>query len=235
MTYTSDKDRQEVSILKKNCVKLILGIYVISLSSLALGWYPENRNCNIAGTAADIKDLTENLCVMEENRNLFRQGVRETGADERNAGEHTDEICRRTAKAVKKEIKYHVRGVTMDEKDCRILERIIEAEAGDQSIKGRILVANVILNRIRSEEFPDTVRGVVFEPRQFSPVSNGSYYRVKVSDKTKKAVKRMIRGEDYSEGALYFMYRAGSSASNVAWFDRDLNRLFRYGCHEFFA
>ena len=221
--------------MKRSCAKLVLGIYMLSLSSLALGWYPENRSCNIAGTAADLRDLTENLCVMEENENLFHQGVRETGVDERNAGEHTDEICRRTAKAVKKKIRYHVRGVTLDERDCRILERIVEAEAGDQDIKGRILVANVILNRIRSEEFPDTVKGVVFARGQFSPVSNGSYYRVTVSDQTRRAVKRMIRGEDYSEGALYFMYRAGSTASNVAWFDRDLNRLFRYGCHEFFV
>lgn len=220
--------------MKKNRVKILVIVYVFVLSSLALGWYPEDRNCYIAGTAADVKILTDNLCILGENQSLFQQGVRATDPGERKAGEHMDETSRREARAVRPEVKYHVRGLVLDKKDCGILERIVEAEAGDQTVKGRILVANVIINRMKSEEFPDTVRGVVFAPGQFSPISNGSYYRVRISDETREAVRRMLKGEDYSEGALYFMYRAGSTAANAAWFDRDLNRLFRYGCHEFF-
>lgn len=225
---------QEVSILKKNRVKILYSIYALMFSSLAVGWYPEERNCYLAGAAADVKIMTENLCLLEENQGLFHQGVRATEPEERRAGEQMDESSRRLARAVEPQVRYRVGGVVLDQKDRQILERIVEAEAGDQSVKGRILVANVILNRIRSKEFPDTVREVVFAPRQFSPVSNGSYYRVKISDETREAVRRMLKGEDYSEGALYFMYRAGSTASNAAWFDRDLSRLFRYGCHEFF-
>lgn len=234
MAYTPDKDMQEVSILKKNCLKIFYSMFALVFSSLAVGWYPEDRNCYIAGTAADVKVMTENLCVLEENQGIFRQGVRATEPGERNASEHLDETSRRLAKAVKIEVKYHVKGIVLSQKDCKILERIVEAEAGDQSVKGRILVANVVINRIKSKEFPDSVKEVVFAPGQFSPVSNGSYFRVKISDKTKEAVRRMLKGEDYSEGALYFMYRAGSTAANVAWFDRDLSRLFQYGCHEFF-
>lgn len=115
-----------------------------------------------------------------------------------------------------------------------ILERIVEAEAGDQDLKGRILVANVIMNRVKSKHFPGTVKGVVFAHRQFSPVGNGSYYRVKVSKKTKQAVKKALKGTDYSSGALYFMCRRASSPSNVAWFDRALRKVKEYGCHEFF-
>lgn len=115
-----------------------------------------------------------------------------------------------------------------------ILERIVEAEAGDQDLKGRILVANVIMNRVKSGHFPNSVKGVVFSHRQFSPISNGSYYRVSVSDKTKQAVKKALDGVDYSQGALYFMCRSASSPSNVAWFDRALKKVKEYGCHEFF-
>lgn len=43
----------------------------------------------------------------------------------------------------------------------RILERIVEAESGDQTIKGRQMVANVILNRMKSEKFPNSVREIV--------------------------------------------------------------------------
>ena len=84
----------------------------------------------------------------------------------------------------------------------RILERIVEAEAGDQDLKGRILVANVIMNRVKSKRFPDSIKAVVFAHRQFSPIQNGRYYRVTVSQKTKKAVKKALEGKDYSEGAL---------------------------------
>ncbi len=115
-----------------------------------------------------------------------------------------------------------------------ILERIVEAEAGDQDVKGRVLVANVILNRVKSKRFPNTVKGVVFAHRQFSPIRNGSYYRVSVSNKTKEAVRLALKGTDYSCGALYFMCRSASAPSNVAWFDCALTKVKEYGCHEFF-
>ena len=124
------------------------------------------------------------------------------------------------------------------QEERQILERIVEAEAGDQDLEGRILVANVILNRVHSKHFPDTIKGVVFANRagryQFSPVSNGRYYRVTVSDKTKRAVKQALAGKDISKGALYFMCRSASDPKNVAWFDRDLTKVAQYGCHEFF-
>lgn len=125
------------------------------------------------------------------------------------------------------------------QEERQILERIVEAEAGDQDLEGRILVANVILNRVHSKHFPDTIKGVVFANRagryQFSPVSNGRYYRVTVSDKTKRAVKQALAGKDISKGALYFMCRSASDPKNVAWFDRDLTKVAQHGCHEFFS
>ena len=124
------------------------------------------------------------------------------------------------------------------QEERQILERIVEAEAGDQDLEGRILVANVILNRVHSKHFPDTIKGEVFANRagryQFSPVSNGRYYRVTVSDKTKRAVKQALAGKDISKGALYFMCRSASDPKNVAWFDRDLTKVAQHGCHEFF-
>jgi len=95
-------------------------------------------------------------------------------------------------------------------------------------------VANVIINRVKSGEFPDTVKGVVYEPSQFSPVSNGSINSVKVTDDTKQCVDRALAGEDYSNGALYFMNRGGSRRGAISWFDSHLTYLFQHGNHEFF-
>ena len=120
------------------------------------------------------------------------------------------------------------------ESDYNVLLRIVQAEAGGCDMKGKILVANVILNRVESDEFPDTITDVVYEKRQFSPVSNGSINRCKVEQETVEAVDRALAGEDYSEGALFFMNRRASSGSNVSWFDTHLDYLFQHGGHEFF-
>ena len=124
------------------------------------------------------------------------------------------------------------------EEDKEVLLRIVEAEATAEDVKGRMLVANVILNRVLSSKFPDNITDVVFQNNgktyQFSPIKDGRYWSVTVSEKTKEAVERVLNGEDYSQGALYFAARELANPNNMSWFDRELTRLFRYGVHEFF-
>lgn len=119
-------------------------------------------------------------------------------------------------------------------RDYEVLTRIVQAESGGCDTKGRILIANVIFNRVRSDEFPDTITDVVYQKSQFSPVADGSLKTCKVTPETIEAVDRALAGEDYSEGALYFMNRKLSSSRNVRWFDRNLTYLFQYDRHEFF-
>ena len=96
------------------------------------------------------------------------------------------------------------------------------------------MVANVILNRVESGSFPNTITKVVYQKHQFSPVSNGSINTVKVTRQTIDCVDRALQGEDYSQGALYFMYRGGSRSGAIRWFDRHLTFLFSHEKHEFF-
>ncbi|MCI8945860.1 MAG: cell wall hydrolase [Lachnospiraceae bacterium] len=130
-------------------------------------------------------------------------------------------------------------GESLSEHDFQILCRIVEAEAGGEDMNGRILVANVILNRVKSSTFPNSVEGVVFQKSngtfQFSPIRDGRYQRVRISDETVEAVERALLGEDYSEGALYFVSRKGAAPEKMQWFDNHLTRLFQYGGHEFFS
>lgn len=122
--------------------------------------------------------------------------------------------------------------------DLDILSRIVEAEAGNQDVEGRLLVANVVLNRVDSEKFPNSVKDVVFQEEkgvcQFSPVSNGRIWEVQVSEETDEAVERALEGEDISDGALYFVARKYADDGKVNWFDSNLTYLFEYGGHEFF-
>ncbi len=128
--------------------------------------------------------------------------------------------------------------LSLTREEVGMLERIVEAEATGEDMIGRILVANVVMNRIADEEFPDTVEEVIFQNSdgeyQFSPISDKRYWSVKVSKKTEEAVRRALAGEDYSEGALYFMARKKTKKSSAKWFDNNLEWLFKHGGHEFY-
>lgn len=127
----------------------------------------------------------------------------------------------------------------MSDEDYATLLRIVEAEAGSEDIKGRVLVANVIMNRVKSEDFPNTVTEVVWDNSdgvpQFSPTYDGRINEVTVSDETREAVKQALKGTDYSEGALFFIQKSAAEAHNVKWFEKDLKKLFKYGVHEFYT
>ncbi len=120
------------------------------------------------------------------------------------------------------------------ERDYQALLHIVQAEAGGCDDTGKILVANVVLNRVKSERFPDSIADVVYQKSQFSPVTNGSIHRAEVSESTRECVNRALGGEDYSQGALYFMNRSASQSGNASWFDRELTFVLQHGAHEFF-
>lgn len=122
--------------------------------------------------------------------------------------------------------------------DYEALLRIVEAEAGCEDENGKLLVANVVLNRVKSDKFPDTIEEVVMQQEngttQFSPVANGKFYTVEITDETIDVVNRALCGEDISQGALYFAARKYANPDRMKWFDNHLTFLFEYGGHEFF-
>ena len=126
----------------------------------------------------------------------------------------------------------------LSEQEIIVLQRIVEAEAGGEDADGKLLVANVVLNRVKDEAFPNTIYEVVFQQSkgvtQFSPVANGRYEAVTVSEESKEAVERALNGEDLSEGALYFAARRYANPNSMRWFDVNLTLLFQHGGHEFF-
>jgi N-acetylmuramoyl-L-alanine amidase len=126
----------------------------------------------------------------------------------------------------------------VSEREFWILSRIVEAEATDKDMKSKILVANVVINRWKSSQFPDDIAGVVFQREngavQFSPTADGRYESVDITQSSVESVDRALKGEDYSMGALYFVERSFADPDNVSWFDRALTRLFEYQGHAFY-
>lgn len=127
---------------------------------------------------------------------------------------------------------------SLEEADMEALLRIVESEAGNEDEDGRLLVANVVLNRVNNKKFPSTVTEVVFQQEngvaQFSPITNGKFYQVEISEETYNAVNRALMGEDISKGALYFAARKYADSEKMKWFDENLTFLLEHGGHEFF-
>ena len=143
--------------------------------------------------------------------------------------EKEEEEARRKAE----EQRRAARRIQISDEDYQILLRIVQAEAGICDDKGKILVADVIINRVLSKRFPNTVKGVVYQRSQFQPVSNGRINSVKVTPDTIRCVDLGGRRIIKKNGALYFMNRQ-ASGRQASWFDSSLTYLFAHGGHEFF-
>lgn len=96
---------------------------------------------------------------------------------------------------------------SIDSTDLYWMSRIINAEAEAESYNGKTAVGNVIMNRVKSKEFPNTVKGVIFEYYkgipQFSPVENGTIYN-NPSSESIKAAKDALNGVKPVGAATYF-------------------------------
>jgi N-acetylmuramoyl-L-alanine amidase len=122
--------------------------------------------------------------------------------------------------------------VNMANKSRDILERIVWAEARGEGLEGMELVANVILNRSKSTHFPYGIYNVVFQPGQFSPITDGAYRKAVPDTNEKQAITNVLDGKDESKGATYFCTKASAAKNN--WHERALQFMFEYGNHRFY-
>lgn len=114
--------------------------------------------------------------------------------------------------------------------DEYLLVKIAMAEAEGEDVDGKALVILTVLNRVGSNEFPDTIYDVIYQPDQFSPVGSGRFDAVEPSDECYQALNMVIDGWDESQGALYF--ESCDNADN--WHSRNLEHLFTHGRHRFY-
>lgn len=95
-----------------------------------------------------------------------------------------------------------------------VLSRIVHAEAKGEPFEGKVAVANVIMNRVDSSDFPNDVKSVVYEQGQFEPVSNGTI-NAEATESSKEAVRVALEGTNYIDDALFFWAESVPSTSWV--------------------
>ncbi len=113
------------------------------------------------------------------------------------------------------------------------LSKIISAEARGESLEGKIAVGNVVLNRVRSKQFPNTIYGVIFDKKfgvQFTPVANGTIYQAPTAESI-IAAKICLEGYTLSNKVLYFVNPKHTPGS---WVMNNREHAFTVGNHAFY-
>lgn len=112
-----------------------------------------------------------------------------------------------------------------------LLQKLVEAEAGGESMKGKIAVVNVVMNRIKSNSFPDTITDVIYQKNQFEPVVTGVIYKKTPSNETKEAVRRGLLGERVVPEDIVNFWATWLDKSNQVW--NHLTPVMTIGVHHF--
>lgn len=116
-----------------------------------------------------------------------------------------------------------------DAQSLDLLSRIINAEAGNQPMSGKIAVGNVIMNRVNSSRFPNTIYEVVYAKNQFSVVNSGAINRTPNASSV-VAAKLTLEGVSILPTALYF-----NQAGLNCWAARNRDYVATIGGHSFYA
>ena len=107
--------------------------------------------------------------------------------------------------------------VSASASDTQLLAAIIECEAGGEPYAGQLAVGAVVMNRVKSGSFPNSISGVIYQSGQFTPARSGKLARVlsngKISSSCYQAAAEALAGADNTGGAKYF--HAGTSGSGL--------------------
>ncbi|MGM7722887.1 cell wall hydrolase [uncultured Metabacillus sp.] len=88
--------------------------------------------------------------------------------------------------------------------DLDLLARIVRAEAQSEPFKGKVAVANVVLNRVESPKFPDTIKEVIYQPGQFQPVANGEINKPADTESIQAVKAALSNMRHIAQDSLFF-------------------------------
>ncbi|WP_230202410.1 cell wall hydrolase [Paenibacillus ihumii] len=120
----------------------------------------------------------------------------------------------------------------LTDEELHLLHKIVMAEAEGEPYEGKVAVANVVLNRLRSANYPDTIKEVIYQKSQFSPVQNGRMDRVTPNEDSIRAVTEALHGrKEVSDDTYYFLSLSLATDLTVA---RTKSKSKEIGNHTFY-
>ena len=119
------------------------------------------------------------------------------------------------------------------QEDLKWMAQIIHAESNGEPYAGKLAVGNVIINRMALPQYPDSIKGVIFDRKcgvQFTPTANGSIYNTPSVDSYMAAVE-VLEGKMNAEGALFFF---NPKYAKSTWVSRNRQFAFSLSNHAFY-
>ena len=164
------KDKERVSIMYKKAIVTLVLVNLLFLSSyICLLGLDITSEGNVP-----TNEYTINQAIFADDKSSTLEIATKAASGQRIVGYET------ITKIIEEEPLYSI-----SEEEYNTLLRIVEAEASGEDEDGKLLVANVVLNRVSSSKFPDSIEAVVFQKSkgvtQFSPVANGQFWNVNIS------------------------------------------------------
>ena len=216
--------------------------FVESTTSLRVTYYSSTKTITVTGGGHNISVSDGAFAIFANGRVMFSRTPAVLMSDSRmyvplsslaralsishtSSGNRAD--TRGNIRAVVSADKYY------REDEVYWLSRIISAESRGEPLLGQIAVGNVILNRVKSSSFPNTIWGVIFDRKwgvQFSPVANGTVYNTP-SATSVIAAKICLEGFTVSTDALYFI---APQVVSDSWIQRTREYSFTVGRHDFY-
>ena len=125
------------------------------------------------------------------------------------------QVGKQTAAAMGVSLAGTVSAALYQESELSLLARLVSGEARGEPYIGQVAVAAVVLNRVRSDEFPDTISGVIFQPGAFDAVWDGQF-DLTPTDSCIRAARDAINGWDPTGGCVYY-YNPSTATNEWIW------------------
>ncbi|MFD2671128.1 spore cortex-lytic enzyme [Marinicrinis sediminis] len=115
---------------------------------------------------------------------------------------------------------------TISDKDLKLLARAVYSEARGEPYEGQVAVAAVILNRMQSKLFPNTISGIIFQPGAFTAVADGQFW-LEPNDLSYRAARDAMNGWDPSLNALYY-FNPDTATSDWIWSRPQIKKIGKH-------
>lgn len=213
------------------------------LTDMTVTYYSQNRTLNVRGAGFEMDVIDGGNVIYANGRMLFSM----TPSALMTNGKMYAPLAQ-IAKAVGMSYSYSGGAVSLygavkpiahasrfyREDEVYWLSRIISAESRGETLLGQIAVGTVVMNRVKSPLYPNTIWSVIFDKKygvQFSPVLDGSIY-ASPGAASVAAAKICLEGFRVNENALFFLYPKYSTSS---WIPNNRPYLFSIGKHDFYS
>lgn len=214
--------------MKASIIKIIAGGVLATGFALPTSLYMEQRQVN--------EDLnrTYRLQIQEHEQTAMEllKRIEEMGVEIDGLNKSNKELQSKNSdlEGVRSIISNNL-GCELQKGDVDILQKLVEAEAGGESMEGKIAVVNVVMNRVKSNKYPNNIRAVIYQKNQFQPVSTGVIYQKTPSAETKEAVRRALLGERVIGSDILNFWATWLDSGHEVW--KHLTPVRTIGVHHF--